>query len=105
MGSRELSLHEAVSAFKRNLVRAALAAHDGNRSRAAAALKIERTSLLRLIRELGPHALSSDHLAAEVEQLAAQHSPALHHNLWDRITRQSHGYWRLSGPAEPAWTG
>jgi transcriptional regulator with PAS, ATPase and Fis domain len=53
MGSRELSLHEAVSAFKRNLVRAALAAHDGNRSRAAAALKIERTSLLRLIRELG----------------------------------------------------
>ena len=28
-------------------------AHDGNRSRAAAALKIERTSLLRLIRELG----------------------------------------------------
>jgi transcriptional regulator with PAS, ATPase and Fis domain len=49
----DLPLHEAVSAFKRLLVRAVLAANDGNRSRAAAALKIERTSLLRLIRELG----------------------------------------------------
>ena len=53
MSPRELPLHEAVSAFKRTLVRAMLAANDGNRSRAAAALKIERTSLLRLIRELG----------------------------------------------------
>lgn len=52
MSPRELPLHEAVSAFKRTLVRAVLAANDGNRSRAAAALKIERTSLLRLIREL-----------------------------------------------------
>jgi transcriptional regulator with PAS, ATPase and Fis domain len=49
----QLSLHEAMSAFKRTFVRAVLAANDGNRSRAAAALKIERTSLLRLIRELG----------------------------------------------------
>jgi DNA-binding NtrC family response regulator len=53
MSLPELPLHEAVTAFKRTLVRAALAANDGNRSRAAAALKIERTSLLRLIRELG----------------------------------------------------
>lgn len=53
MGPRKLPLHEAVAAYKRTLVRAALAANDGNRSRAAAALKIERTSLLRLIRELG----------------------------------------------------
>jgi DNA-binding NtrC family response regulator len=50
---RELPLHEAVSAFKRDLVREVLTANGGNRSRAAAALKIERTSLLRLIRELG----------------------------------------------------
>lgn len=50
---RELPLQEAVSAFKRALVRQTLAAHAGNRSRAAAALKIERTSLLRLIRALG----------------------------------------------------
>jgi DNA-binding NtrC family response regulator len=53
MSPRELPLHEAVSAFKRNLVREVLVANGGNRSRAAAALKIERTSLLRLIRELG----------------------------------------------------
>lgn len=48
-----LSLHEAISAFKRRLILHALSRHDGNRSRAAAALGIERTSLLRLIRELG----------------------------------------------------
>jgi DNA-binding NtrC family response regulator len=39
--------------FKRQLVLETLAIHEGNRSRAAAALMIERTSLLRLIRELG----------------------------------------------------
>jgi DNA-binding NtrC family response regulator len=53
MSPREFPLHEAVTAFKRTVIRAVLAANDGNRSRAAAALKIERTSLLRLIRELG----------------------------------------------------
>ena len=53
MSSRGFALHEAVSAFKRALVVEALAASGGNRSRAARALKIERTSLLRLIRELG----------------------------------------------------
>jgi len=54
-------LHEAVSAFKRTLVRAVLAANGGNRSRAAAALNIERTSLLRLIRELGISGLPDGH--------------------------------------------
>lgn len=53
MGPREVPMHEAVSAFKRSLVVQVLAAKGGNRSRAAAALQIERTSLLRLIRELG----------------------------------------------------
>jgi DNA-binding NtrC family response regulator len=47
-----VSLHEAVSAFKRRLILEALSRFDGNRSRAAAALGIERTSLLRLIRDL-----------------------------------------------------
>ncbi|MFI5325221.1 MAG: helix-turn-helix domain-containing protein [Candidatus Rokuibacteriota bacterium] len=47
-----LPLHEAVSEFKRKIVLEALARSAGNRSHAAAALKIERTSLLRLIREL-----------------------------------------------------
>jgi DNA-binding NtrC family response regulator len=53
MEHRSIPMHEAVSAFKRTLVLEALIAHGGNRSRAAAALKIERTSLLRLIRDLG----------------------------------------------------
>jgi DNA-binding NtrC family response regulator len=53
MSAPELPMHEAVSAFKRRLVIEALAASGGNRSRAALALRIERTSLLRLIRELG----------------------------------------------------
>lgn len=48
-----VSLYEAISAFKRGLILQTLSRHDGNRSRAAAALGIERTSLLRLIRDLG----------------------------------------------------
>jgi DNA-binding NtrC family response regulator len=46
-------LHRALHLFKRQFVLEALARCEGNRSRAAAALMIERTSLLRLIRELG----------------------------------------------------
>src|SRR4029453_9074562 len=45
-------LHEAMMEFKRKVVLDALAHYSGNRSRAAAALQIERTSLLRLLREL-----------------------------------------------------
>lgn len=45
-------LHEALSELKRKLVLEALLSCQGNRSRAAAILGIERTSLLRLIREL-----------------------------------------------------
>jgi len=47
-----ISLHEAVSAFKRRFILDVLSHFDGNRSRTAAALGIERTSLLRLIRDL-----------------------------------------------------
>jgi len=47
-----VSLHEAVSAFKRMFILDVLSHFDGNRSRTAAALGIERTSLLRLIRDL-----------------------------------------------------
>ena len=46
-------LYEAMRAFKRDLIRRTLLRYDGNRSYAAAALGIDRTSLLRLIRELG----------------------------------------------------
>jgi DNA-binding NtrC family response regulator len=45
--------HEAVVAFKRNLLRAALTRANGNRTRAAEALGLQRTYLLRLVKELG----------------------------------------------------
>ena len=48
-----LPLHQALYLFKRQFVLETLARCEGNRSRAAADLMIERTSLLRLIRELG----------------------------------------------------
>lgn len=43
----------AVEKFKRELLALALAAHDGNRSRAARALGLQRTYLVRLIRDFG----------------------------------------------------
>jgi DNA-binding NtrC family response regulator len=49
----------AVEAFKRELLRVSLEAHGGNRTHAARALGLQRTYLLRLVREYGvrvPHA-------------------------------------------------
>lgn len=43
--------HGAVSEFKRRLIEATLAQSGGNRTRAARALGLQRTYLLRLIRE------------------------------------------------------
>ena len=43
----------AVEDFKREWLAKALVAHGGNRSRTARALGLQRTFLLRLIRELG----------------------------------------------------
>jgi len=48
-----LSYHGAVSAFKRRLIEATLREARGNRTHAARALGLQRTYLLRLIRELG----------------------------------------------------
>ena len=48
-----LPWHELVIAFKRGLIERALAEARGNRTRAARALGLQRTYLLRLIRELG----------------------------------------------------
>ena len=45
--------HKEVDAFKKALIRAALEAHGGNRTYAARALGLQRTYLLRLIREFG----------------------------------------------------
>lgn len=45
--------HDAVHAFKRHLIEATLRAVQGNRTHAARALGLQRTYLLRLIRDLG----------------------------------------------------
>ena len=52
---RESSLgyHGAVSEFKRRLIEATLHRMSGNRTHAARVLGLQRTYLLRLIRELG----------------------------------------------------
>ncbi len=48
-----VGFHGAVSQFKRHLIEATLHQVGGNRTRAAHALGLQRTYLLRLIRELG----------------------------------------------------
>ena len=48
--------HAAIAAFKRALIERALADAGGNRTRAARALGLQRTYLLRLMREMGPPA-------------------------------------------------
>ena len=49
----EPGFHGAVSEFKRRLIEATLCQFGGNRSQAARALGLQRTYLLRLIRDLG----------------------------------------------------
>lgn len=48
-----VSFHGAVSDFKRRLIETTLLRAEGNRTHAARALGLQRTYLLRLIRELG----------------------------------------------------
>jgi DNA-binding NtrC family response regulator len=48
-----ISFHGAVCDFKRRLIEATLLQAHGNRTHAARALGLQRTYLLRLIRELG----------------------------------------------------
>lgn len=59
--------HEAVAAFKRQLLVHMLAAHGGNRTRTARALGLQRTYLLRLLREFG---LNASHAAMVRRQVA-----------------------------------
>jgi DNA-binding NtrC family response regulator len=47
------SFHGAVTEFKRRLIEATLTQTGGNRTRAARVLGLQRTYLLRLIREFG----------------------------------------------------
>jgi len=48
----EPSYHDAVSEFKRRLIESTLRESEGNRTRAAQLLRLQRTYLLRLIRDL-----------------------------------------------------
>lgn len=50
---RPVGYHGAVSDFKRRLIEATLHQMRGNRTHTARALGLQRTYLLRLIRELG----------------------------------------------------
>jgi DNA-binding NtrC family response regulator len=52
-GHRPVGYHGAVSEFKRRLIEATLHQMRGNRTHAARALGLQRTYLLRLIRDLG----------------------------------------------------
>ena len=52
-GTRAASYHGAVWDFKRRLIEVALHQACGNRTHAARVLGLQRTYLLRLIRELG----------------------------------------------------
>jgi DNA-binding NtrC family response regulator len=58
--------HEAVARFKCEFLFRALKAHGGNRTRTARALGLERTYLLRLIRDFG--------LAAQVPAASVRRS-------------------------------
>jgi DNA-binding NtrC family response regulator len=60
-----LTWHEAVAAFKRELIERALRQARGNRTRAAEALGLQRTYLLRLMREMGLSAPRQSHRAAD----------------------------------------
>ena len=52
-GDRAVSYHGAVCDFKRRLIEATLHQMRGNRTHTARVLGLQRTYLLRLIRELG----------------------------------------------------
>lgn len=45
--------HDAVARFKREFLEAALAAHNGNRTRTSRAIGLQRTYFIRLIRDFG----------------------------------------------------
>lgn len=53
MSKPPVGFHGAVSEFKRRLIEATLCQWDGNRTRTARALGLQRTYLLRLMREFG----------------------------------------------------
>jgi hypothetical protein len=73
-----VTFHHAVTDFKRRLIESALCEVGGNRTRAARALGLQRTYLLRLMREFGvnvPRA-AAPALAAGGRALAPAPAPA-----------------------------
>jgi len=56
-----VGFHGAVSEFKRRLIEATLTQSGGNRTRAAKALGLQRTYLLRLMREFQIHVPAGQH--------------------------------------------
>lgn len=72
----EPGFHGAVSEFKRRLIETTLHQFGGNRSQAARALGLQRTYLLRLIRDLGVAAPPS---LAPGRRAAMSMSPGLGH--------------------------
>jgi DNA-binding NtrC family response regulator len=53
MSDDSAKYHAAVARFKREFLQEALAAHNGNRTRTARTIGLQRTYLLSLIREFG----------------------------------------------------
>jgi regulatory Fis family protein len=70
-----LGYHGAVCDFKRRLIEATLHEARGNRTHAARALGLQRTYLLRLIRDLGVAAPPPAARGRAVEQRAGQEGP------------------------------
>jgi len=67
------TFHGAVTEFKRRLIEATLWQEQGNRTRAARVLGLQRTYLLRLMKEFGVHV---PHGAAAPEESAIADHPA-----------------------------
>jgi hypothetical protein len=70
-----LGYHGAVSDFKRRLIETTLHETRGNRTHAARTLGLQRTYLLRLIRDLGVAAPPPAARGRTVEQRAGQEGP------------------------------
>src|SRR5437660_12743683 len=73
--SSTIGYHGAVSDFKRRLIEATLHQARGNRTHAPRALGLQRTYLLRLIRDLGVAAPPPAARGRAVEQRGGQEGP------------------------------
>jgi Bacterial regulatory protein, Fis family len=102
-GSTTTGWHESIRQFKRALLAQALGRANGNRTHAARALGLQRTYLLRLIRDLGveiPPAHRRRHArdgASEVTMATTQPSPSLFPGQATVIPTLSHQGWVRDG--------